>query len=34
MLWLIGAGRMALEYSKVLSAQNIKYIVIGRSKNH
>jgi len=32
MLWLIGAGRMALEYSKVLNALNIKFIVIGRSK--
>ncbi|WP_435166618.1 gfo/Idh/MocA family oxidoreductase [Candidatus Pelagibacter bacterium nBUS_28] len=32
MLWLIGAGEMALEYAKVLNALNIKYIVIGRSK--
>lgn len=32
MLWLVGSGSMALEYSKVLKALNIKYIVIGRSK--
>jgi predicted dehydrogenase len=32
MIWLIGAGPMALEYSKVLNALNIKYIVIGRSQ--
>ena len=32
MLWLVGTGGMALEYAKVLNALNIKYIVIGRSK--
>ena len=30
MLWLVGTGGMALEYTKVLNALNIKYIVIGR----
>lgn len=32
MLWLIGPGRLALEYSKVLNALNVKYSIIGRSK--
>ena len=32
MLWLIGSGSMALEYSKVLNALKIKYSVIGRGK--
>ena len=32
MLWLVGAGGMALEYAKVLKALNVKYCVIGRSK--
>lgn len=32
MLWLVGAGGMALEYAKVLNALNVKYCVIGRSK--
>ncbi len=29
-IWLIGAGNMAIEYSKVLSAENKTYTVIGR----
>ena len=29
-IWLIGAGEMAIEYSKVLEHLNIKYITIGR----
>jgi len=28
--WLIGAGTMAIEYAKVLQAQNVSYDVIGR----
>jgi hypothetical protein len=32
MLWLIGAGPLAIEYSKVLDVLKIKYLVIGRSK--
>ena len=32
MLWLIGAGPLAVEYSKVLDALRIKYSVIGRGK--
>ena len=32
MLWLVGAGGMALEYDKVLKAININYCVIGRGK--
>jgi len=31
-LWLIGAGAMAVEYSKVLNALNVSYEVIGRGK--
>lgn len=30
-IWLIGAGNMALEYSKVLNALAVNYLVIGRS---
>jgi pyruvate/2-oxoglutarate dehydrogenase complex dihydrolipoamide dehydrogenase (E3) component len=32
MIWIVGAGPLAFEYSKVLKAINVKYIVIGRSK--
>jgi predicted dehydrogenase len=32
MLWLIGAGELALEYSKVLNSLNLKYSVIGRGR--
>jgi len=32
MLWLVGAGSLALEYDKVLKAINIEYCVIGRGK--
>ncbi|MDA8933125.1 Gfo/Idh/MocA family oxidoreductase [Candidatus Pelagibacter ubique] len=32
MLWLIGAGALALEYAKVLNVLNVKYSVIGRGK--
>ena len=31
-IWLIGAGNMALDYSKVLNALDVNYDVIGRSK--
>lgn len=31
-VWLIGAGRMAVEYAKVLLAQKVSFEVIGRSK--
>jgi len=31
-LWLIGAGPMAVEYSKVLNALNVSYEVIGRGQ--
>ena len=32
MLWLVGAGAIALEYAKVLNALNIEFSVIGRSQ--
>ena len=32
-IWLIGAGYMATEYSKVLDALNSEYLVIGRGQN-
>ncbi len=32
MVWLVGAGPLAIEYSKVLDALRIKYSVIGRGK--
>ena len=32
MLWLVGAGAIALEYTKVLNALNIEFSVIGRSQ--
>ena len=32
MLWLIGAGSLAIEYSKVLDVLKIKYLVIGKGK--
>ncbi|UCB45285.1 MAG: Gfo/Idh/MocA family oxidoreductase, partial [Spirochaetota bacterium] len=32
-LWLVGAGTMAIEYSKVLTAQNIEFVTIGRGEN-
>ena len=31
-LWLIGAGYMAIEYAKVLSAMNINFHTIGRGE--
>ena len=33
MLWLVGAGSLALEYHKVLKDLNEEYLVIGRGKN-
>ena len=30
--WLIGAGQMAIDYTKVLNKLNIKFDVIGRGK--
>lgn len=32
-IWLIGTGNMAIEYTKVLQALNVDFIVIGRSQN-
>ncbi len=32
-VWLIGVGSMALDYAKVLNAQNIQYLPIGRGEN-
>lgn len=32
MVWLVGAGPLAMEYSKVLDVLRIKYSVIGRGK--
>lgn len=32
MIWIIGAGQMAEEYSKVLTALKCKHLIIGRSK--
>jgi predicted dehydrogenase len=32
-IWLIGTGSMAVEYSKVLDALKIDYLVVGRSEN-
>lgn len=31
-IWLIGAGPMAVEYAKVLKAQNIEFVTIGRGE--
>jgi predicted dehydrogenase len=33
MLLLVGAGTMALEYSRVMKAQNVNFITIGRGEN-
>lgn len=33
MIWLIGAGPMAIEYAKVLNAQGVSFICITRSEN-
>ena len=33
-IWIIGAGGMATEYSKVLKALNVNFITIGRSKEN
>lgn len=33
MLMLIGSGYMAIEYAKVLKAQNIRFIVVGRGES-
>lgn len=33
MVWLVGAGPMAVDYAKVLIAQNIDFEVIGRGEN-
>lgn len=32
-LWLVGAGSIAMEYSKVLDSLNVSYEVIGRSRD-
>jgi predicted dehydrogenase len=32
-LWLLGAGPMAIDYAKVLTAQKIDFIAVGRSEN-
>jgi predicted dehydrogenase len=32
-VWLIGAGPMAIDYAKVLKAQNVNFIVVGRGSN-
>jgi len=32
MIWIIGSGNMAIEYTKVLVALNIEYEVVGRSE--
>ena len=32
-IWLIGTGNMAIEYTKVLQALNVDFIVIGRGQN-
>ena len=32
MIWLVGSGPMAVDYAKVLIAQNIDFVVIGRGK--
>ena len=32
-MWLIGAGPMAVEYSKVLEALDVNYEVVGRGEN-
>ena len=32
MIWLIGAGTIAFEYSRVLDKLKIRYSIIGRSK--
>ena len=34
MLWLIGSGALAIEYSKILNKLNSEYIVIGRGKKN
>jgi predicted dehydrogenase len=33
-IWLIGTGKMAIEYCKVLVALNVEFIVIGRSRSN
>jgi len=33
MIWIIGSGNMAIEYSKVLNSLNLEYIVIGRGSS-
>jgi len=33
MIWLIGAGQMAIDYTNVLLAQKRKFLVIGRGEN-
>jgi predicted dehydrogenase len=32
MIWLVGSGKLALEYSKVLNSMNLKFTIIGRGK--
>ena len=33
MIWLVGAGNMAVQYAKVLDALNCEFVTIGRREN-